>query len=81
VTLMDRQRCRRVTGLDYRSCPELAAFAAYCVGQLRGLHADHRAYLLYPGVVQCLPKSEIRVGQRDAKRWLADCEPHSDKEV
>jgi hypothetical protein len=72
---MDRQRCQRVTGLDYRECPELAAFAAYCVGQLRALRADHRAALLYPGVVQCLPKSEIARGRRDAERWLADYEP------
>jgi hypothetical protein len=48
----------------------LAGFAAYCVGQLRGLHADHRAALLYPGISQLLPKAELARGQRDAERWL-----------
>jgi hypothetical protein len=66
---------RRVTGLDYRECPELAAFAAYALGQLRALSADHRINLEYPGVCQCLPKGVIARGQRDAQRWMAGFEP------
>jgi hypothetical protein len=54
---------------DY-SAQRLAQFAAYALGQLRALHADHRINLLYPGVVASLPKSELERGQREGERWL-----------
>lgn len=50
----------------------LALFAAYAVGQLRALNADHRLLLEYPGVQQDLPQAEIRRGWSDGKDWVGD---------
>lgn len=50
----------------------LPMFAAWCIGQLEALHADHRAHLEYPGVRQMLPQSEIRRARREGEAWLAD---------
>jgi hypothetical protein len=74
---MDRQQHQRLTDWDYSapSCHELARFAAYALGQLCALRADHRINLEFPGMRASLPKSEIARGQRDAERWLADYEP------
>jgi hypothetical protein len=67
-------RRRRITGLDFREHRELAAYAAYALGQLRALSADHRINLEFPGMAQCLPKEQIARGLRHAERWLADYE-------
>lgn len=70
---MDQQR-QRVIDWDYStpSCRELARYAAYALGQLCALRADHRLNIEFPGMRQSLPKREIARGHRDAERWLAE---------
>ena len=53
---------------------QIALFAAYAVGQLQALHADHRVYLEHPNIRQFLPADEVRRGREDGQAWLAEVE-------
>ena len=46
---------------------KLARYAAYALGQLRALHADHRIDLEFPGAHRSLLTGDLRRAQLDAE--------------